>query len=146
MNKQNTQAIRDFNRYYTRFMGLLDNHILNSPFSLPEARVLYELYHRQPCFAREIGQELGLDKGYLSRILQDFQRKGLLQKTKDKSDGRATKITLTEKGNLEFEKIDTASIQQIKKLLTDLQANDWKKLIAHMNEIKRIITNTKDEH
>jgi DNA-binding MarR family transcriptional regulator len=131
--------VRSFNRFYTMWLGLMDNHLLDSPYSLPEARVLFELYHHQPCTASEIHTQLQMDKGYLSRILFHFSRKGLLSKRKNKEDNRSYFISLTTKGNHEFEKINTASINQIKALMKNLTINEQSLLIRNMSEIQKIV-------
>ena len=81
-------AVRAFNRFYTRKLGVLDQQLLKSPFSLSEARVLYELAHRKNPAAKEIGIELGLDPGYLSRIVQNFDENGLITRKPSPSDRR----------------------------------------------------------
>src|SRR3979411_2031382 len=81
-------AVRGFNRFYTRKLGVLDQQLLKSPFSLSEARVLYELAHREDPAAKEIGIELGLDPGYLSRIVQKFDEDGLIARKPLQSDRR----------------------------------------------------------
>src|SRR3979490_223857 len=91
-------AVRAFNRFYTHKLGVLDQHLLKSPFSLSEARVLYELAHRQDLAAKEIGIELGLDPGYLSRLIQNFDEKGLMTRKPLPSDRRQYRLSLTAKG------------------------------------------------
>jgi DNA-binding MarR family transcriptional regulator len=139
MKEQDIQFIREFNRFYTNIIGLVDQHLLQSSFSLPEARILYELYHLQPCTASDIMQKVQIDKGYLSRVLAQFTRMRLLAKTKSKDDGRAAHLSLTAKGNLEFEKINQASIRQVKMITSDLSAKDKADLIDHMKGIKEIL-------
>jgi DNA-binding MarR family transcriptional regulator len=141
MTTNEIQQIRDFNRFYTSVIGLLDNHILNSPYSLPEARVLYELYHHQPCTASDVMAAIKMDKGYLSRILKSFEKKGLTCRKQSKEDARASHVTLTAKGNTEFNKINIASSNQIKAMLSRLTANEIKQLVQHMDEIKKILSN-----
>jgi DNA-binding MarR family transcriptional regulator len=133
--------IREFNRFYTRILGLLDKGILNSSFSLPEARVLYELHHLQPCSAKEVIQALDIDKGYLSRILKSFVRKGLIQIQPTPADTRASEIKLTTKGKVEFEKLNTASAKQIRNLLASLPDNKIKTVISHMQAIQKLLNN-----
>ena len=85
-------AVRAFNRFYTRKLGVLDQHLMKSPFSLSEARVLYELAHRDDLSAKEIGAELGLDAGYLSRIVQNFDDSGLITRKPLASDRRQYRL------------------------------------------------------
>src|SRR3954464_11920976 len=91
-------AVRAFNRFYTRKLGVLDQQLLKSPYSLSEARVLYELAYREDLSAKEIGTELGLDAGYLSRLVQNFDENGLITRTPLASDRRQYQLALTPKG------------------------------------------------
>ena len=142
MKSQASASIREFNRFYTGVIGLLDQHILDSPFSLAEARILYELYHRQPCTASDIMAHLPIDKGHLSRILDQFKKRALLTRNKSKMDGRASHLRLTHRGNIEFEKLNQASEQQIKSLLKKAPVKDQGTLVHHMNEIIKILSHT----
>src|SRR3954447_15234562 len=90
-------AVRAFNRFYTRKLGVLDQHLSKSPYSLSEARVLYELAHRDQLAAKEIGSELGLDPGYLSRIVQSFDESGLITRKPLAADRRQFRLSLTAK-------------------------------------------------
>ncbi len=99
-------AVRAFNRFYTRKLGVLDQHLGKSPFSLSEARVLYELAHRDDLAAKEIGTELGLDPGYLSRIVQSFDEKGLITRKPLPADRRQYQLCLTAKGRQTFAKLN----------------------------------------
>src|SRR3569623_2811156 len=86
-------AVRAFNRFYTRKLGVRDQQLLKSPFSLSEARVLYELAHRGELSAKQIGIELGLDPGYLSRIVQNFEEAGLLARKPLPTDRRQYQLS-----------------------------------------------------
>src|ERR1700738_1437417 len=97
-------AIRAFNRFYTRKLGVLDQQLLKSPFSLSEARVLYELATREDLAAKEIGIELGLDPGYLSRIIQNSDDSGLITRKPLPSDRRQYRLGLTAKGRQGFDR------------------------------------------
>ncbi|HEY9538872.1 MAG TPA: MarR family transcriptional regulator, partial [Kiloniellaceae bacterium] len=99
-------AVRRFTRFYTQQIGVLHRHLLESPFSLTEARVLYELAHHETASAKELAGELGLDGGYLSRILQRFEKQGLLARRRSARDGRAADITLTQDGLAAFARIN----------------------------------------
>src|ERR1700751_5435431 len=102
-------AVRAFNRFYTRKLGVLDQHLGSSPYSLSEARVLYELAHRDELAAKEIGIELGLDPGYLSRIVQNFDEKGLITRKPLPTDRRQFRLSLTAKGRQAFAKLNQSS-------------------------------------
>jgi DNA-binding MarR family transcriptional regulator len=132
-------AVRDFNRFYTAVIGLLDRHVLNSAFSLPEARILYALYHTPYCTARELMDQLPIDKGYLSRVLASFTKKGLVVKKKSQKDGRATHLRLTPRGKVEFEKLDAASDQQIQNIMKNISTKDQLALVQHMQAIKKTL-------
>jgi DNA-binding MarR family transcriptional regulator len=134
------EDVRAFSRWYTRIIGLLDGHILDSSFSLPEARVLYEMYSREGIQAGEMTALLGIDKGYLSRMLDQFSRKSLIVRKRSVEDGRVQHLFLTAKGRAAFEALDRASIAQVKGLLAPLPEEDRSRLVQHMNEIQKIIT------
>src|SRR4051812_25390030 len=95
-------AVRHFNRGYTRQLGVLQESFLDLPFSLTDLRVLYELANRDQASATEIAEALGLDHGYLSRILRDFSVRGLLERTPLPGDRRQSTLTLTAKGRAEY--------------------------------------------
>ncbi len=99
--------MRRFNRFYTRQIGVLQEGLLDSPFSLAEARVLYELAHRDRPTATELGTELGLDPGYLSRILRSLEKRSLVAKTRSAEDGRESFLALTAEGRKAFARLDT---------------------------------------
>lgn len=139
MTEKDIQRVREFNRFYTNLLGLLDRHILESDFSLPEARVLYELYHERPCSATRLLEKVNMDKGYLSRVLKQFEKRGLLVRKPDKTDGRAAVLSLTAKGEREFVKINEASAHQLHTLYSALSASDQRKIIGHMEEIQKLL-------
>src|SRR5258708_14207529 len=95
-------AVRAFNRFYTRKLGVLDQQLLKTPFSLSEARGLYELANGENLAAKEIGIELGLDPGYLSRIIQNFDDNGLITRQPLPSDRRQSQLSLTAQGHQAF--------------------------------------------
>src|SRR5216683_3818016 len=132
-------AVRSFNRFYTRKLGVLGQQLLKSPFSLSEARVLYELANRQNPAAKEIGSELGLDPGYLSRIIQSFDENGLITRKPLPSDRRQYRLGLTAKGRQAFAKLDRRSHDDIADLLATLPRGDSKRLIEAMAAIEQLL-------
>jgi DNA-binding MarR family transcriptional regulator/GNAT superfamily N-acetyltransferase len=137
--EQRVEAVRSFNRFYTRQIGVLREGLLESPFSLAEARVLYELAHRSHLTASELGKDLGLDAGYLSRILRGFARRGLLDKTTSKLDGRQSHLALTAQGREAFAPLDTGSRDEIGAMLTTLSPADQTHLIDAMHTVERLL-------
>ena len=132
-------AVRAFNRFYTRKLGVLDQQLLKSPFSLSEARVLYELAHRDNAAAKEIGIELGLDPGYLSRIIQKFDDDGLITRRPLPSDRRQYLLGLTAKGRQAFARLERSSHDEVAAMLAALPAGDRARLVGAMAAIERLL-------
>ncbi|WP_103865097.1 MarR family winged helix-turn-helix transcriptional regulator [Aquimarina sp. I32.4] len=120
MNKKNINEIRKFNRFYTKIIGLLDTHILNSKYSLPEGRVMFEIYHNPGFTASDIIQLLDIDKGYLSRILKRFESQKLIIKTVSLTDKRVFTLKITKLGEKEFLKLNQSSEDQLETVYTHL--------------------------
>jgi DNA-binding MarR family transcriptional regulator/GNAT superfamily N-acetyltransferase len=133
---------RRFNRMYTRYIGTLNEGLLNSEFSLAEARVLYELAHRATPSASEIAEELGLDAGYLSRILRKFEQQGILSKKTSEKDGRSTTLGLKPRGTTTFKRLNALSEQQADEILAALAPASRKELLRSMRSIEDILTGT----
>jgi DNA-binding MarR family transcriptional regulator/ribosomal protein S18 acetylase RimI-like enzyme len=136
---QSVAAMRDFNRFYTRQLGLLDKYLLGSPFSLTEARVLYELAQRQCAIATEIAAELGLDLGYLSRILKKFERLRFIKRSRATGDTRHILVNLTPLGHKRFLPLDRAARGQIEALIAPLTDRGRTVLVDAMGEIQSIL-------
>ena len=135
------EAVRRFNRFYTRQIGVLRESWAESPFSLAEVRVLYELAHHDDLTAGDLGTELGLDRGYLSRILQSFEKRGFVTKTRSEKDARQTHLALTAKGRKVFAPVNNRSQQDVGSMLEALSAADQKQLIDSMHTIERLLGN-----
>jgi DNA-binding MarR family transcriptional regulator/GNAT superfamily N-acetyltransferase len=133
------QSVRSFNRFYTRQIGLLSEGVYHSSFSLTDVRVLYELAHRSQPAAAELGKELGLDAGYLSRILSRFQKLGLISRTASKNDGRRSLLSLTARGRKEFASLDSRSSNEVAAMLRQLAEADQKRLTHAMHQIQYLL-------
>jgi DNA-binding MarR family transcriptional regulator/GNAT superfamily N-acetyltransferase len=132
-------AVRRFNRFYTRQIGILHQGVLRSPFSLAEVRVLYEIVHRREVTATLLAQDLGLDPGYLSRMLRRFQKLGLLRRQPAAHDGRRQLLTLTEKGRRTFATLDARQDEDVAGLLAPLPANGQRRLVESMQAIEQLL-------
>ena len=133
------EKVRGFNRFYTRHIGLLNEGLLDSEYSLTEVRVLYELAHRVPMTAAALGQELGLDPGYLSRILKKFDGRKLLRKSRSEDDRRQVFLSLTDAGHAAFEPLNQASADQIGAMLSKLSSAEQERLVHAMSVVERLI-------
>jgi DNA-binding MarR family transcriptional regulator len=139
LNRDLVQAVRQFNRFYTRQIGVLQEHLLHSQFSLTEVRVLYELAYRANVTAGELRQELGLDRGYLSRMLKYFEKKGWINTTPSPVDRRRIFLSLTSKGKKVFVPLDRQSSEQVAAMLARLSALRQKDLLGAMCTIESIL-------
>ena len=129
-------AVRAFNRSYTRFLGALNEHLLSTPYSLTEARVLFELGQRDETEVAALRQATGLDAGYLSRLLSRFEDNGHVRRDRSGSDARRQVIRLTNKGRDAFRVLDTKSVGQIRDLLADLTDDEQVRLLEAMEMIR----------
>src|SRR5258707_9483918 len=139
---KDVSIFRRFNRMYTRFIGTLNEGLLNSSYSLAEARVLYELATRDAPKAGEIAEELGMDAGYLSRLLGKFERDGLLKRKASEQDGRYADLTLTARGRSAFRKLNALSEEQALGVLEGLSPSARMQVIDCMRTMEGILSNT----
>ncbi len=132
-------AVRAFNRFYTRRIGVLGERLWQTPFSLSEARVLFELGQRDHWIASELGRELNLDPGYLSRILRGFEEQGLISKSPSPSDGRQMLLALTARGREVYEPMNQASQAESAGLLERLSEAEQRRLMEAMGTIEHLL-------
>ena len=132
-------AVRRFNRFYTRQIGVLNEGLVGSSFSLTEVRVLYELAHRKHPTATELASELGLDAGYLSRILRSFERQGLIARQRSAIDGRQSILRLKRAGRSAFATVDARSSADVEAMLAALPASAQGRLLEAMRTIEAVL-------
>jgi DNA-binding MarR family transcriptional regulator/GNAT superfamily N-acetyltransferase len=135
---QRVEAVRRFNRFYTKQIGVLHEGLLQSPFSLTEVRVLYELAHHESITASELAKGLGLDAGYLSRILRRFEYSGFLDRTPSQTDGRRSDLRLTQQGRNTFAPLDQRSHDEVTALLSKLPETKQERLLDAMRTIEAV--------
>ena len=136
---QRVAAVRRFNRFYTQRIGVLQEGLLKSPFSLTEVRVLYELAHREKPTAAELRKELGLDAGYLSRILSAFEKRGHIERQPSKRDGRQSLWCLTRQGQKVFAPLDKRSSQEVAAMLGTLSDLQQRRLVDALHTIEELL-------
>ncbi|RWL81767.1 MAG: GNAT family N-acetyltransferase [Mesorhizobium sp.] len=137
--KKRIDIVRAFNRFYTRQIGLLDEGLLKSPFSLTEARVLYELAHRDGLVASDLVRDLGLDPGYVSRLLKKFEERGLVERAATEADARRASIALTPAGRQAFAPLNQDSHDQVRALLDRLPPPDQERLVKAMRTVQGLL-------
>jgi DNA-binding MarR family transcriptional regulator/predicted N-acetyltransferase YhbS len=133
-------AVRRFNRFYTRRIGALRSDFVGSPYPLPEARLIYELGRRRRCTATELRAELDLDAGYLSRMLGSLGRRGLVRAERSPEDARARLLTLTASGREAFALLDRRSRDEVSAMLRGLAAPDRDRLVGAMRTVQLLLT------
>ncbi len=138
-------AVRRFSRFYTQRIGVLQEGLLGSDLSLTEGRVVYELGTRARVTARDLCADLGLDPGYLSRILKRFEARGLLQRTVSKDDARQADLALTREGRALFQEINSKSHDEIAALLAQASAADKRALVEALGRVERMLGGKPDD-
>ncbi len=133
-------AVRRFNRFYTSRIGVLDEHLLESPFSLAEARLLYELAHRDGPSAAELSRALGLDPGFLSRTLKKFEKAGLIARSAVAGDGRLSRIDLTEAGREAYAPLDRRSAEAVAGMVAPLDGHDRTRLVSALATAESLLS------
>lgn len=137
--KDRIATVRGFNRFYTRQIGVLRKTFLDSPYSLGEARVLYEIASRDAPTASEVGRALDLDAGYLSRVLRNFEKRGLIRRTTSTGDARQSHLTLTPRGRKDFAPLERKSQSDTGAMLGRLSPQDQLRLIGAMTTIQTLL-------
>jgi DNA-binding MarR family transcriptional regulator/GNAT superfamily N-acetyltransferase len=141
---QHIDAVRSFNRFYTRQIGVLDEGLLDSPFTLTQARVLFELAQTRGVTAKEICSMLGLDAGYLSRIVQDFEKQGLITRQRRRDDARHIALALTPAGRKVFKSLDRSSHRATARMLARLRSSDRQRLLASLHEVRETLATRRE--
>lgn len=147
MKEDTINSFREFNRFYTRIIGVTNNHILESKYSLTEVRVMYEIYHNPEITARQIKEIIEVDEGYLSRLIKKLVKQNIIKKEKSDTDSRISRLLLSELGEEIFLKLNQNSSDSIAKLISHLNLNEKAELLANFQSIKTLLTKgSKNEH
>jgi len=132
-------GIRRFNRFYTALIGALDRHILNSPYSLTEVRVLYEIAHGEGANARRLKTILGIDEGYLSRTIDRLSRAGLVRRHRSPTDARVFPLSLSTRGRRELDALESAAAAEIAALVSPLSSREVEEVVGGMRRIQALL-------
>ena len=138
-NETQTDRVRRFNRFYTRFLGLLNETLLETRVSLTEARVIYEIHQTPRCKASDLIKVLDIDRGYLSRILRRLESRGFIRKESDLKDRRVRTLTSTDQGYRLWQELNNKASDQIEGILNTLSEEDRSTLIRSMDSIQDIL-------
>ena len=139
MKQKYIEEFRSFNRLYTIIIGVLDKYFLESHLTLQEGRILFELYYKENIKASDLVSSLHMDKGYLSRILKQLERKKLIIKINSGNDKRSFFIKLTQPGKKEFENLNKATDKQVTEILNQLSTEECEQLINNIQSMKIIL-------
>jgi DNA-binding MarR family transcriptional regulator/N-acetylglutamate synthase-like GNAT family acetyltransferase len=133
------QAVRRFNRFYTKHIGVLQQGWLGSPFSLAETRVLYEIAHGVQPTATDVTRSLGLDAGYVSRMLRSFDARSLVRRSRSSTDGRRAHLSLTRTGQTAFARLNRQTDDEVAAMLGRMTTGDQRRLVAAMRAIEGLL-------
>lgn len=139
MKKELVNTLRDFNRFYTTVLGVVNNHILESDYSLTEARIIYEVNEQEGITARAIKERLQIDEGYMSRMVAKLVKQGILKKNQSKEDKRIFGLALTAKGRQIAADINRQSDEQVKSLVKHLDLKEREQLAGLIMQVKQLL-------
>jgi len=141
---RDVDAARRFNRFYTKQIGLLNDRLLQTPYTLTEGRLMFEIAHQPEVTASDLSRDLGLDPGYLSRTLRKLERKGLIDRTASQSDGRRQNLSLSKSGQEALADIDTTASREVGAMLAALPAADRSRMVDAMTTIETVLDKRQD--
>ena len=139
MRKELVNTLRDFNRFYTTVLGVVNNHILESDYSLTEARIIYEVNKQEGITARAIKETLQIDEGYMSRLVAKLVKQGIMKKKQSKEDKRIFALALTSKGQQIAAEINRQSDEQVKNLVKHLNLKEQEHLAGLIIQVKQLL-------
>ena len=140
MKKDIIGKVRDFNRFYTGVIGVTNDHILESPYSLAEVRVMFEIYNDPKITARQIKEIIQVDEGYLSRLIAKLVNQNIISKVKSKEDNRISRLTLTKNGQDIFLQLNQRSNEAASDVIQHLNKSEQAELILLFETIKQLLT------